>query len=182
MRQAIGMLEFTSIARGIYTVDQMVKIAQVEIVTATSTCPGKYIVLVTGDIAAVESSMEIGEQEAGEYIVDSIIIPNVTPSIFSAIVGATIPDSIEAVGIIESFSLSTMVIVADAVLKAASVAPLELRLGNGLGGKAYFSFTGDVAAVEVGVQVGTALAGEKGLFVNAETIPSPSEQLITSLL
>ena len=112
MRQAIGMIEFTSIARGIYTVDQMVKIAHVEIVTATTTCPGKYIVLVTGDISAVESSIEVGEQEAGEYIVDSIIIPNVTPAIFSAIVGAAMPDYIEAVGIIESFSLSTMVIFA----------------------------------------------------------------------
>jgi len=182
MRQAIGMLEFTSIARGIYTVDQMVKAANVEPVTATSTCPGKYIVLVTGDIAAVESAVEIGEQEAGEYMVDSIIIPNVTPVIFSAIVGTTMPDAVEAVGIIESFSLSTMVIVADAVLKTADVTPLELRLGNGLGGKAYFTFTGAVSAVQVGVQVGTELAGEKGLFVNAEVIPSPSEHLISSLL
>ena len=182
MQQAIGMLEFTSIARGVYTVDQMVKIAQVEVVTATSTCPGKYIVLVTGDVSAVESSIEAGEKEAGEYIVDSILIPNVTPSIFSAIVGATMPDSIEAVGIIESFSLSTMVIVADAVLKAANVAPLELRLGNGLGGKAYFSFTGDVAAVKFATEAGTELAGERGLFVNAEVIPSPSEKIITSLL
>lgn len=182
MSEAIGMLEFSSVARGLYTADQMVKVSDVEIVTAVAVCPGKYIVIVKGNVAAVESSVETGEKEAGEYIVDSIIIPNVTSSIFSAIVGATMPDEVEAIGIIESFSLSSMIIVADAVLKAANVAPLELRLGNGLGGKAYFTFTGDVAAVEVGADVGTKLAGEKGLFLNAEVIPSPSERIMSSLL
>lgn len=182
MSEAIGMLEFSSVARGLYTADQMVKVSDVEIVTAVAVCPGKYIVIVKGNVAAVESSVETGERDAGEYIVDSIIIPNVTSSIFSAIVGATMPDDVKAIGIIESFSLSSMIIIADAVLKAANVAPLELRLGNGLGGKAYFTFTGDVAAVEVGADVGTKLAGEKGLFLNAEVIPSPSERIMSSLL
>jgi len=45
MANAIGMVEFTSIARGIYTADQMVKISEVEIVTAATTCPGKYIAM-----------------------------------------------------------------------------------------------------------------------------------------
>ena len=40
MQRAIGMVEFNSIARGIYAADQMVKISEVEIVTAASTCPG----------------------------------------------------------------------------------------------------------------------------------------------
>ena len=36
MRRAIGMVEFNSIARGIYAADQMVKISEVEIVTAST--------------------------------------------------------------------------------------------------------------------------------------------------
>ena len=182
MWQTIGMLEFTSVARGIYTVDRMVKSAQVEIVTAISTCPGKYIAIVTGDVAAVESSIETGQEEAGEYIVDAIVIPNVTPLIFPAIAGATMPDTIEAIGIIESFSLSAMVIAADAALKAANLSPLELRLGTGLGGKAYFTFTGDLAAVQAGADAGVNITGEKGLLLDAEVIPSPSEQVVKVLL
>ena len=46
MEKAIGMVEFNSIARGIYAADQMVKISEVEIVTASSTCPGKYLSLI----------------------------------------------------------------------------------------------------------------------------------------
>ena len=181
MANAIGMVEFTSIARGIYAADQMVKVSEVEIATASSVCPGKYIAIVYGDVASVENSVSVGEKEAGEFWVDSIIIPNVSPQVFPAITGSTMPDRVQALGIVESFSLSTMVIAADAILKAAELQPIELRLGNGLGGKAYFTFTGDVAAVETGVQVGTRLLEAKGLLVNAEVIPSPSELLVASL-
>lgn len=181
MSMAIGMVEFTSIARGIYAADQMVKVADVEIVTASSVCPGKYITIVQGDVAAVNNSVDTGERLGEEFLVDSIIIPNVSPEIFPAITGATMPDEIQALGIMESFSLSTMVIAADAILKAAELQPLELRLGTGLGGKSFFTFTGDVAAVKAGVEAGKAIAEEKGLLVNAEVIPSPSDRLITSL-
>jgi microcompartment protein CcmL/EutN len=182
MLKAIGMVEFTSIARGIYAADQMVKISHVEIVTAGSTCPGKYIAIVDGDVAAVKDSVDIGERLAGEFLVDSIVIPNVSPAVFPAITGATVPDEIQALGIMESFSLSTMIAAADAILKAAELQPLELRLGNGLGGKSFFTFTGDVAAVEAGIEAGKAIAEEKGLLVNAEVIPSPSDILVASLL
>ena len=85
-------------------------------------------------------------------------------------------------GIMESFSMATMIICADQILKAAEVEAIELRLGNGLGGKSYFTFTGDVAAVQAGNAAGIAVAKEKGLLVNAEVIPSPSELLIPTLL
>ena len=73
--RAIGMVEFNSIARGIYAADQMVKTSEVEIVTAASTCPGKYIAIVYGDVSAVEESVQVGEKEAGEFYVDSMVRP-----------------------------------------------------------------------------------------------------------
>lgn len=182
MQRAIGMVEFNSIARGIYAADQMVKISEVEIVTASTACPGKYIAIVHGDVAAVEDSVRIGERMAEEFFVDSIVIPNVDEGVFPAITGATMPERIQAIGIMESFSLATMIICADQILKAAEVEAIELRLGNGLGGKAYFTYTGDVAAVKAGNDAGEAIAKEKGLLVNSEVIPSPSELLVPSLL
>ena len=92
------------------------------------------------------------------------------------------PDKISAVGIVESFSMATMVIMADAILKAADLEPIELRLGNGLGGKALFVFTGDVAAVQSGIDARNEVAADKSLLVNSEIIPSPSKLLISSLL
>ena len=182
MAIAIGMVEFSSIARGIYAADQMVKISEVEIVTAQTICPGKYIALVEGDVAAVQDSVHIGEKFAGEYFVDSLIIPNVHHGIFPAITGATMPDRVTALGIFETFSVATMITAADQILKAAELESIEIRLGTGLGGKSFFTFTGDVAAVETGVEAGRAVAEAKGLMVDAEVIPSPSDRLVPSVL
>jgi len=181
VQEAIGMIEFCSISRGLYTADQMVKTSNVEIVTASSVCPGKYISIVHGDVSAVENSVRMGKKVAGEYLVDDIVIPNVHSGVFPAIVSANMPDQILAVGIIESYSLATMVIAADKILKSADLDPVELRLGTGLGGKSYFTFTGDVAAVKTGAAVGEEVIGAKGELINCEVIPSPSKKLISSL-
>ena len=182
MAIAIGMVEFSSIARGIYAADQMVKISEVEIVTAQTICPGKYIALVEGDVAAVQDSVHIGEKFAGEYFVDSLVIPNVHHGIFPAITGATMPEHVTALGICETFSVATMITAADQILKAAELEAIEIRLGTGLGGKSFFTFTGDVAAVETGVEAGRGVAETKGLMVDAEVIPSPSDRLVPSVL
>ena len=182
MEKAIGMVEFSSISRGIYAADQMVKVSDAELVTATSVCPGKYIAIVHGEVADVEESVQIGEEMADTFLVDSILIPNVHPGVFPAIVGATMPEDIEALGILESYSLSAMVETADLVLKCADLEALELRLGTGLGGKSYFTYTGDVEAVRNGETVGKETLGEKGLLLNSEVIPYPSEKLLKTLL
>ena len=182
MQRAIGMVEFSSIARGIYAADQMVKVSEVEVVTASTSCPGKYVAIVHGDVAAVKTSIETGEREAGEYYSDSMVIPNVHPQVFPAITGATCTEGINALGIMESFSIAAMLETADAILKAADLDGVELRLGNGLGGKSFFTYTGDVAAVKSGTDAGKEIVQSKGLMVNFEVIPSPSPVLIQSLM
>jgi len=62
MGNAIGMLEFTSIARGIEASDAMVKAAQVDLIRSSTICPGKYVVIVAGNTGDVTASMTIGEK------------------------------------------------------------------------------------------------------------------------
>jgi microcompartment protein CcmL/EutN len=42
--------------------------------------------------------------------------------------------------------------------------------------------TGDVAAVEAGIKVGSELAGDKGMLVQRVVIPRPHKQVIEQLL
>ncbi|XVG94853.1 BMC domain-containing protein [Eubacteriales bacterium KG127] len=179
--KAIGMIEFNSIARGIFVADEMVKTSDVEIVTANSVCPGKYIAIIHGDVSSVETAVKRGLDISGEFLVDSLVIPNVHHGVFPAIVSATMPEEIQAVGILESYSQATMVTATDAVLKVADLEAIELRLATGLGGKAYFVFTGDVAAVKAGIEVGKEIIGGNGMLIDAEVIPSPSKKLIEKL-
>lgn len=181
MYKAIGMLELSSIGKGMFANDQMTKASEIEVITAGSVCPGKYISVIQGDVAAVQNAIKVGEQAGEGQIVDSIVIPNVHPGIFPAITGTTMPDNMNALGILESFSLAFMIRVADVALKAAAIEAIELRLGMGLGGKAYFTFTGNVGAVESAVKAAVDDAADNGLLVDTEVIPAPSKKFWATL-
>lgn len=182
MLKAIGLVELTSIAKGIEAADAMVKTADVEILTSTPVCPGKYFVLVHGDVAAVESSVKAGVRIGATYVVDEFILPNVHPDVYPAITSTAQTSDIQALGIMESFSIASMIVCADSALKAADVEAIELRLGTGIGGKSFFTLTGDVAAVRAAVEAGSQHAIERGFLVEQVVIPSPSKKLIRSLI
>ena len=64
---AIGVVETLSIPLGVLAGDQMVKTAQVDLVTAQTVCAGKYIVVVSGEVAAVRSSVSAGIRKRREH-------------------------------------------------------------------------------------------------------------------
>ena len=182
MIKAIGLIEFTSIAKGIEAADAMVKAADVEILVSTPVCPGKYFILVHGDVSAVQSSVEAGIKVGASYVVDDFILPNVHPSVYPAITSTCTTSDIQALGVLESFSIASMIVCADTALKAAEVDAIELRLGTGIGGKSFFTLTGDVAAVNAAVEAGAKNVIDKGLLVEKVVIPFPSKKLLQSLL
>ena len=73
---ALGMIELNSIPKGIESADAMLKAANVELTTAQATCPGKYIAVVSGDVAAVKASVQAGAEVAGANLIEQIVIPN----------------------------------------------------------------------------------------------------------
>lgn len=177
MFRAIGLVEFQSIAQGIAAADAMLKTADVELVTASTICPGKYMVMVSGDVAAVENSVRVGAELDETSVVDEFIIPNVHPDVFPAITGTTQIEQINALGIIETFSLASLIVAADAAVKASEVKLIEIRLGLAIGGKSFVTLTGEVAAVEAAVQAGDRIASEKGMLAKSIVIPSPHQLL-----
>ena len=49
MSKAIGMVEYKTVASGVVAADAMVKTSEVDIIEAQTVCPGKYIVIISGD-------------------------------------------------------------------------------------------------------------------------------------
>lgn len=181
-RSAIGLLELTSIAKGIEATDLMLKAADVELLASRSICSGKYMVLVRGDVAACEASVAAGMGAGRETVADSIVIPNLHDDIFPAISQSAVIDEVAALGVLEAFNVATLIEGADAAVKAAEVHLVEIRLAMALGGKAFCVLTGEVAAVRAAVESGIRVIGEKGLLTNWAVIPSPSAALVKELL
>ena len=175
---AIGMIEMNSIAKGYAVADAMLKAANVEILFNRTICPGKFMIMVGGDVAAVDAAMSAGMQLGSETIVDELIIPNVHPSVFGAINGTRVIERTEALGIIETFSVASIIEAADAAVKAANVELIDVHLAMAIGGKGYATMTGDVAAVEAAVEAGAAYIKDKGVLVDKVVIPQPREEIL----
>jgi microcompartment protein CcmL/EutN len=184
MHRAIGMIESQSIATGIFTADAMLKASDVEVLATGTVCPGKYTTLIGGEVAAVENSVAVARQLGGSHIVDSIIIANVHDQLFPAIKGCVSlheQDGHRSLGVIESFSIASLIAAADTAAKTADVLLYELRLGLAVGGKAFVTLLGDVAAVQASVDAGAKLLEEQGLLVNKIVIPAPHPDLLQSM-
>jgi microcompartment protein CcmL/EutN len=51
-----------------------------------------------------------------------------------------------------------------------------------LGGKAFVTLTGSVAAVQSAVEAGAQVVGAKGMLVNKVVIASPRPELLTEMI
>ncbi len=175
---AIGIVETSSIARGYQVADAVLKRADVEIVVNRTICPGKYMVLISGDVDAVNASIETGIEVGAHSVVDYFIIPNVHPDVFPAISGVAALPEIQALGVIEGFSVASVIEAADAAVKAANVQLINVHLAMAIGGKGFVVLTGEVGAVESAVEAGAAVIEKKGLLVEKVVIPSPRKEII----
>ena len=173
IEKSIGMIELSSVAAGFQVADTMLKAGNVRLLLSRSICSGKYMVLIGGDTAGVESAVAAGADSANGCLIDSFVLSNVHPDVLTAI-GCTQPVQPEgALGILESFNVATLIEAADAAAKAATVTLLEVRLAMALGGKAFCTLTGDVASVQAAVAAGRQVIADAGVLVNAVVISRP---------
>jgi ethanolamine utilization protein EutM len=85
--------------------------------------------------------------------------------------------TMEALGMIETKGLITLIEAADSALKAANVQFIGWeKIGSGL---VTVFLVGDVAAVKAAVDAGASAAGKVGEVVSVQVIPRPHEELST---
>ena len=151
---ALALIEFDSIAAGIQAGDAMVKKAPIARIIAGTVQPGHYLVLISGEVADVDESLKAGREVGGAHIVDTVFLPHVHPAVVNAIAGGRDVRSGTALGVIETATVPAAIRSADAGVKGAQVALLEIRLADGLHGKGLTFFTGEVADVEAAIEIG----------------------------
>jgi len=182
MITSIGLVELTSIARGVETADAMLKASRVTLSFAKPVCPGKFIILIHGDVGAVKESMDAGLAVGADRVVNHLTIPRIHPDLLPAINGVVTIDHVDALGVVEFFDIASAVTAADAAAKAASVTLIEVRLGLGIGGKSFLKMCGEVADVKAGVAAAVSVGGSRGQVVSSCVIPAPDPALFSEML
>jgi microcompartment protein CcmL/EutN len=182
MAKSIGMIEYATVSTGISATDTMLKTAEVEVIEAQTVCPGKYIAIITGELSAVKASVENAKAQFGEKLIDTFVLGNPHESVIPAIYGANSVENPKALGILETFSVASMIVAADAAAKTAEVDLIELRLARGMCGKSYMLITGSVSAVSASIERAKQEAGDKAMFLDSQVIANPDNKLWASIL
>lgn len=175
MQPALALLEVRSIARGIATGDAMAKRAPLATLHAGTVHPGKFVVLVGGEVASVEEAVAAGVDAAGDDLLDRVLLPGVHADVVEALRGRRDASVAAALGIVETCTVAAALHAADAGAKAAEARLLEIHLADGLGGKAYALFAGEVADVEAAIETAARAAGDE--LVAQVVIPRLHEEM-----
>ncbi len=107
----------------------MVKRAPVALADCRPVSPGKFLVLVTGEVAAVDEAFRAGLEIGGDRIVDRLFLAQAHPLIGPAVRGAIPPAGIESLAAVETTTVAAAILAADAAVKAAAVRIVEMQLG-----------------------------------------------------
>lgn len=183
LEACIGVLETSSVARGVEAADAVLKEAAVELLFATPVHPGKYVMLFTGGVNDVRASAKRGAEVAGSDLVDQLVIPQIHDQIVPMLKrrGGRINGELDAVGVIETNTVASTIASADVALKQASVDLIDIRIANGLGGKSFFVVTGAVSDVRSSVGAGAGVARASGMLAREVVIPRPHRDLAVHL-
>ncbi|MBI4828272.1 MAG: BMC domain-containing protein [Nitrospinae bacterium] len=179
---AIALVELRSVARGVKTADAMVKKAPVRLLEARTVCPGKYMILIAGETQAVSDAFAAGIEQAGELLVDELMLPHADKQLIPAIQACVSVDAVDSLAIIETYTVASALLSADAAAKAARVSLIELRLANGLGGKSFYTMTGALDDIEAAAEAGVNIIESQGTLVCREVVPNPHTDINLKLL
>jgi len=179
---ALGVLEIATIARGVVAADAGLKRAPAVLLHSRAVSGGKHLVFFEGGVAEVEEAMAAARLVAGDLVIDRVELPAADPQVWpmlgatpSAPVDWSGDGTAEAVAIVETRTVCAAIAAADASCKIAEVAVRDVRFAVDLAGKAYFTLTGGLDAIEAAAGAARAAADDR--IVGLEVIAQPSPDL-----
>lgn len=178
---ALAAFELATVARGVVVLDQMAKRAETSIVAARTLSPGRYLLVLSAPVAEIEEAMDAAEAAAGEDRVDAVILRVPADELLAALGQRLEPRFEESLLIVETSTISSLLLAADRALKEAEVHLVELRLGAGLSGKGVMTLTGPLHFVEAARDV-IEEAVPEARRVRIELISQPHPDLPMYLL
>ena len=172
-----GLVELTSLADGYRTLDAMVKMAPVTVLKAEIINPGRFLIIVSGDLASVESVMDAALAAAGTNCHDHALLRNLHDSVLPSLEQPRKPEKWDALGLLETTSIVAAVEAADHAVKIADVEIVEITAGQEAGGKGLLRLNGLVGDINYAMKTIAARAEEKGRLLRKVIIPNPHNDI-----
>ena len=152
---ALAMLQIADVPRGLRALDALAKEAPVTVLRAGTVQCGHWLVAFGGEVEATERSFDRARAAARGAVIDQVLLPDAEPRIAPAFRDAVVrwPAPGDTLGVVQSTSCPTLLAAVDGALKGARVELVELRIAEGLGGKALATLWGEVHDVEAAIEI-----------------------------
>ena len=179
---AIAVIEFASIADGIYCTDALLKKAPIAMIKSGTVSRGRYLIIIGGSTASVEESLNEALAVGHASRLDHAFLPDVHPQLHDAVLGQRQAVVQDAVAILETDTVAANVRAAESAPKGTRVQLVELRLADyELSGKAISIYNGELHEVQAAMELaGDFLRGRKE-YVQHRIICQPHEAVTRHL-
>ena len=157
---ALAMLDVGDVPPALLALDALAKEAHVEVVARGTIQPGRYAILFAGEVEAVERAFYKAHSACRASLCDQVLLPHAEERLVPAIVDAAMqwPAPGDTLGVIQLGFLPTLLRAVDVALKGALVELVQLRLGDGLGGRGIALLWGETHDVEAALELAEAAA------------------------
>ncbi|HUK82619.1 MAG TPA: BMC domain-containing protein [Verrucomicrobiae bacterium] len=179
---AIAVVEFSSIADGVFTTDAILKKAPIAMIKSGTVSGGRHLTIFGGTTGSVGESLTEALTVGAGSVLDHAFLPDVHVNVHDAVLGKRTACEQEAVAILETDTVAANVRAAEAALKGTEVMLVEIRLAEyEMSGKAISIYNGMLHEIEAAMTIaGDTLRG-RSAFTRHRIIARPHDTLTSQL-
>jgi len=179
---AIAVIEFSDIPTGMSATDAMLKKAPIAFVKCGTITRGRYLTLIGGSTASVDEALREGRAHGGPSVLDHLLLADVHPRVYEAILGWRKPGNAGALAIIETDTVAANVRAAEAAMKGTPIELIEIRLADtGLSGRGLSVYQGSLPDIEAAIEIATRYVDQSGGQLRHRIISRPHGGLIKQI-
>ena len=179
---AIAVVEFNSIADGIFTTDALLKKSPIAMIKSGTVSGGRYLTIFGGTTGSVVESLTEALTVGAGSVLDHAFLPDVHANVHDAVLGKHAACEQEAVAILETDAVAANVRAAEAALKGTEVALVEMRLAEyEMSGKAISVYNGVLHEIEAAINIAGETLRGRSAFTRHRIIARPHDTLTQQL-
>ena len=178
----IAVIEFASIADGIFCTDALLKKAPIAMIKSGTVSGGRYLIVIGGSTASVDESLTEARAVGATSLLDYAFLPDVHEQLHDAVLGERAPVEQDAVAILETATVAANIRAAELALKGVKVRLIELRLAEyELSGKAISLYNGELHEIEAAMALAEDFLRGRKEYVQHRIVCDPHETLTRHL-
>jgi len=181
---ALALLDIRDVPLGLRALDALSKEAPVQVLAAGTVQRGAYLILFAGEVEPVERSFHRALEVANGAVADRVLLAHAEERIVPAILQQAIrwPSPGDTAGVVQTGAAPTLLRAIDAALKGAMVDLVEMRIAEGLGGKAIATLWGETHDVEAALSLANqAIARGVDHDCSTTIIPNADDELVRAI-